>query len=116
RRDGRTEQEAAQLVPYPLAGDATEGVEGRRDGLPGLPLDPEAEHRRKTHGTKGTQSVLGETLVRPAHRPEPPTGEITHATEGIADITGQRVVGDGVDGEVAPAEILFDRVEELDAL
>src|SRR5690606_30603533 len=61
---------------------------------------------------KYPQTVLRETLARGAHRPQQPPLQIRRATVWIPQFTGERIPGEGIDGEVAPLEILIQGVRE----
>ena len=67
----------------------------------------ELESRRELHGAQHTQAVVAERGR--IHGPQHPSRQVFTAVERILVSLGERIPGDRVDGEVAPARRVRDR-------
>ena len=95
-----------ELLAHALQGDLAEDGQRRGDGVAGGGIEREAEHGREAHGAQGAQAVLGEALQRGAHAADQPGLQVHLAAERIHQLLVERIVGHGVDGEVAAGEVL----------
>ena len=105
--------EAVQLVRDALCGDAGEQVLVGQQGVVRLVLYRKTQLRGEAAGAQDAQRVLPETLLRVAHRAQGAGFEVGRPAERVQQ-PARRVIGQGVDGEVAPSEILFDVADERD--
>ena len=100
-------QDAVQLGAHALAGH---GVELPRTGHEGLlrgGLDGEAQAAGKPHGAQHPQGVLLKAAAGLPHRADDAQPEVPLAAEGVEEAAA-RMVGHGVDGEVAAGQVLAD--------
>src|SRR6185295_11321340 len=97
------------LVADPLRRELDQTGGGAVGCLPGVRFDGKAEPRREPERAQDPEVVLSESLRRIAHRAQHAALEIIRAAERIAPLMSQRMVGNGVDGEVAPGEIVIQR-------
>ena len=95
------------------AGDAGEQVLVGQQGVVRLVLYRKTQLRGEAAGAQDAQRVLPETLLRVAHRAQGAGFEVGRPAERVQQ-PARRVIGQGVDGEVAPSEILFDVADERD--
>ena len=97
------------LVPDPLGRELRQPgrcLDGRG---PGGGLDGEPESRREAQRPEDAEVVLAEPLGRHADRPQERAVEIAAAVERIAPLVPERMVGDGVHGEIAARQVLVER-------
>jgi hypothetical protein len=83
------------------------------DRRPGGRLDGEAEAAGEPDGAERAQAILAQARRRIAHRPHDAPGQISEAVERIVEHASRGAEGDGVDGEVAPREVVVQRRAEL---
>ena len=106
------DQQLQELVADPLPRNLGEDVERLRNGLLGGTVERESQRGGEADRAERAQAVLAKARQRIAHRAEPPVLEIAHAAERIAQVVGERIPGDGIDGEVAAGEVALDLAEE----
>ncbi len=99
RRAARLEQEFLHFAPHPFCGEVVEG-DAAADRCGGR-IDVELEAGNELQGAKHPEAVVGERVG--IDDPEEALLEVAPAVEGIEVLVGQRIPGDGVDGEIAPA-------------
>src|SRR6516162_3637383 len=75
------------------------------DGCEGPFFYPVAEARGETHGTKQTQLVLGEALMRIADGANDAVLQVGAAADVVEDFAGGRVEQQAVDGEVTALHV-----------
>ena len=112
--------ERAYLGADPLLGDPLDICRVGLDGSARHGLDGEVEPGRDAHGSQQAQSILVESADGIAHGPHQPGLEITLPIGGIDHARGRvgtaTTPGDGVDGQVAPGEVLEDVLAEGDRI
>src|SRR5207253_7518162 len=79
---------------------------------PRRPLFPYTTLFRSPHAAEDPEVVLAKPLLGFAHRAHRAALEVGAAAERIAPLVAQRVVRDGVDGEVPAGQILVERRSE----
>jgi len=102
------------LLGDALAADLREPVGLFDDRLASGWLDIQPELDSQADRAQQPQRVLGEALGRAANRPDQTRLQVGLAAERIDQLPAADVLGDGVDGEVAPTQVAVERVAELD--
>ena len=103
-------QRPLELLPHPLRhqGIGFAGLDHAPHQLRRFVRHHEAEAvkaRRKARHAQDAHRIFGECR---RHVPQPAGGQIGLAAERIDDVT-VRILGHGVDGQVAPLQVLFER-------
>ncbi|MFO0634735.1 MAG: hypothetical protein U0168_17970 [Nannocystaceae bacterium] len=75
---------------------------------PGLRLEVEVEPRGELHRTDHPHRILAEAQPGIADGADHPRVEVGHAVDEVDDLLGLDVEEQAVDGEVAPARVVFD--------
>ena len=80
-----------------------------------LGLQGKSQLRGEAQAPQYAQAVFGEAAVGVAHGPQQPRRQVVSAPEGVEQ-SPSGVAGQGIHGEVAPAEVLFYRGSEGDGI
>ena len=112
RRSG-SEQQLFELVANPFAADRRQRGRGVADRCRGVGLDLEAEAARKTDRAEQPQGVLVEALGWGTDGSDDSVAQIVLTAKRVVDRAAARVERDGVDGEVAPRQIVQQAATEL---
>ena len=113
-RGGVTPENPLHLLADPLRREMPGLFHRSRQRPPRPLLDPEAEPARETKRPQDPQVVFPEPCDRIPDRPENAALEIGPPLEWVAEPPVERVPRNGVDREVAPREILVERIREGD--
>ena len=84
------------------------------DGVPRGAIDFHPQLCRQADCPHHPQRILGEPVGRAADRAQPPPGDVADAVERVDDAPAGDVLGDGVDCEVTPLQVLAQAGAELD--
>src|ERR1035437_409235 len=82
-------------------------------------FDFELERCGQTNGPNHSQGVLAEPAIRLANGPQEAAGKIVSTAVRVNEpglLAGSGAPGHRVHGEIAPGQVLFDRVAELDGV
>ena len=101
------------LVAHPLGGHFLERREVRSDRGTRHGVEIELERCDEARGPQHAQSVLGEALVRIAHRADQARAQVRDAIERIDEQLPHRIERDRVDGEIAPRQVLAHVADEV---
>jgi hypothetical protein len=101
------------LFPHPFRGQLSQPAGLGLDRLPGGGVDLELEPGREPERPEDPEVVLAEPLRRIADRPDQPPVQVAGSVERVTPLVPQRVVGDRVDGEVAPGQVVVQRGTEF---
>ena len=116
-RRQRCGEEPVELGGDPLAGEVLDELGPAAHRVEGRRLDRELQGRGEPGRPDHPQGILAEPRVRVADRPEDAQGEVGPTVVRIHEpgrIAGSSAPGHRVDGQVAPSQVLVDRVAELD--
>src|SRR4029077_9798919 len=78
-------------------------------GGPGGRVDPEPEPGRKAERPENAEIVLAKALGRLADRANDTGLQVGGPVERVAPLVAQGMIRNGVDGEIAPREIVLER-------
>ena len=81
---------------------------------PGARIDGQHEVPGEAQRPQYAQVILREAVGRLAHGAQDRIAQIDQPAVRVAQLLGERVPGEGVNGEVAPAQVLVHRVGEFD--
>ena len=104
------------LFAHPFRAHFSKGVERAPERGLGFGLQLELEGRNEARTPQNSEPVLPEALARVANRAQELSAHVGEPVEGVHELTVHRVVGDGVDGEIATREVLDDISYESDVI
>ena len=96
---------------HPFVAHSLRRQVGRRRGLilgssKGRPVDGEVEPCSETQCPQDPEPIFTKSIARQPHRAHQPALEVASPIKGITPCVGQRMVRDGVDGEVTAREVI----------
>ena len=106
-------------VSDPLARQMARQLGVSADGGQRFRLDLEVQRRRQANRPNHSQGVFVESAVRVADGPKQSPGQVRASAVRVDEerfLARPAAPGHGVDGEVAPGQVLLDRIAELDAV
>ncbi len=112
RQVPRSPQSLEPLLSHPLRGEPLQPLGAPPSRRPGLRLNGEPEAGREPDGAEDPEEILANAVPRRPDRPDHSGVNVLPSPEGIAPFVTDRVVGDGVDGEVPPGQVFVERGAE----
>jgi hypothetical protein len=83
---------------------------GRRArGFPSGGIDRKVEAGGEAQGAQNPEIVFLKSLRRISHRPDQLSLEVPLALEGVPPLVPERMIGNGIDREVAPGQVILQR-------
>ena len=111
----RRAQEPRQLGQQALGGHLQKGLPVPVQCAFGAGLGRQVIQRGKAQAAQDAQGILPKARVGVAHAAQHPVLQIVPAVEGVAQALA-RMIGHGVDGKVAPGEVLPEGAHEGDTV
>ena len=102
------------LVSHPLGGELLQSGRRGPGRTPGLGIDGKLKPRAESKCPQDSEIVFGKPLCWIAYRPDQSAFQVLLAAKGISPLVPKRVIGNGIDGEVASSQIVVERDAVLD--